>query len=96
MRKIIGGIVYDTETASKIADKLKKEYAAWGNSAYSLWKTPNGNYFFLEEKLSAVLGRRTGKCIIRPLSAAETYDLLHRQQEIDLLRKEFPERVHDA
>ncbi|MGH8558774.1 MAG: hypothetical protein ACRESZ_15240 [Methylococcales bacterium] len=96
MRKIIDGIVYDTATSSKIADKLKLSNALWSKSVYSLWKTSNGNYFSLLEKLSLILGRRTGEFIISPRSPADTYDLLHWHQKIDLLRKEFPERVHDS
>ena len=100
-RQIVKGTVYDTGQSTLIADRLLPPSSPSSQPDYesSLWKTATGSYFMLHEKFPHLLLRLLGigpGFYIAPLSVDEAYDILHDQQEIDALRREFPDRVHDA
>jgi hypothetical protein len=103
MKKVVGGKVYNTETAEEIAE--------WSNSYYpndfkycqeTLYRTKNGAWFILGEggamsKYSQQCGNAYGGgSDIRPLTPEEAQEWLELHDLVDELEEHFADSIEEA
>ncbi len=77
MKKLIDGLLYDTETATLIDEW---EWPGLLYVGYKVYKTPNGRYF-------SVYSRALGEDVLLPGSPARTEQLLEDNERYDALEK---------
>jgi len=104
MKRVINGLLYNTETANKIHQ--------WDNGYYSndfkarektLYKTKNGAYFLEHQggamtDMSVPCGNnsRSGSCSIEPICIEDTIAFLESHDGTDVLIEHFPKYIQNA
>jgi hypothetical protein len=103
MKKIIDGILYNTETAKLIADK----WNGLGNGDFNflneeIYQTKKERFFLFgrggaNTKYGEDYGnvRRSGREII-PLSENEVFEILQDWNEVEVIESLFPDRIEEA
>ena len=103
MKKIVNGLKYDTETATKVA-----EYEPFSNTTdfnwwcEELYRTSEGKWFKYGEggPLSMYAksgGKQTwGSSEIIPLAQDEAYEWLEKYNFVDKIEQYFPNNIEDA
>lgn len=84
MKAIVDGKAYDTDTATLVSTSKS---ALMGNPLYI---TNNQNWF------QAFFVNRGGQDKVIPISAEEAKNLLHSRNDVEALKKYFPDSIEDA
>ena len=103
MKKVIDGILYNTETATKIA---KKSNGLSTSDFYFIreviYQTRKERYFlFCEGGAATQYADKSDGCLnsgetIIPLSEDDAYEMLQDWDEVDLIESLFPDRIEEA
>lgn len=102
MKKIIDRKVYDTKTATKIAEDSYSNVSDFRYYSEDLYKTKSGNWFLCGEggamsKYAERVGNAMGGgCNIIPLSTDEVIDWLERTDNTDILEEHFADQLEEA
>jgi hypothetical protein len=97
MLRIIGGLRYDTSTATKIASFTKDYGLTYSTtSSETLYRTENGNWFLHKEGFIVDKEDLNKKGDIRPLSPSEAQAWLEKRDEIAALETYFGDQITDA
>lgn len=97
MRKIIDGIIYDTNVAILIADFQVRRWAT--DSYYWSWRirvyhTKKNNWFFYSQRPFCPFFWSSGN--IEPGSPDEVLELFEENNEVELIQKYFPDKIKEA
>src|SRR5687767_7227690 len=97
MQRIVGGLRYDTSTATKIASKsmdfgFKEEL----RSMETLYRTEKGNWFLHKQGFAVDIQTPDKEEDIQPLSPSEAQDWLEKRDEIAALEAYFSDQISDA
>jgi hypothetical protein len=102
MRKIVEGIVYNTERAIEIATHytgLRGSNPAIFNHA-TLYRGSNGKWFLVYRLVTRVgvirQQARTQDVTLTPLSESRALDQLTEWNEVELIQQYFPKHLRDA
>jgi hypothetical protein len=103
MRKVIGGKLYDCDTATKVASATNGLRENDHKHCYeSIYRTKNGNWFIYGEgggltKYRKPVGNAyTSGRDLQPLTAEEAMSWLEQHDEIDVLEQYFNDRIKEG
>lgn len=90
MKAIIDGKIYDTEKAVVLAQRA--DYPNWGTAMRTLYKTPKGAYFFHCTEREPFTESPRAESIL-PLSSQEALSWMQENTLLDLIAREFPDKM---
>lgn len=103
MKKIIDGVLYNTETAQNLAEYWNGcTHSDFNYMAETIYRTKKGNFFLHGEggaasKYAKAAGRGSnpGKEIIA-LSEDEVFEILQEWNEVELIEEMFPDKITEG
>ena len=103
MKKVIDGKVYNTETATKVAEWSNGlSYSDFNNENEELYVTKKGNWFLYGEGGANSKYRKSngnsawGSSNIIAMSELDAYKWLEKNNELDAIESYFPKEIEEA